>query len=832
MKVREVCRHGLRTLFLTFCLVALPATLEGQIPSPGQLQQVLSQMSPEQIALQLQASGLDREQVRDRLRRAGYDPFLADQYFDALERGGGGAVGLAEAQTLDASPTFLEALQGIGVLGGMPAGAEDSFLDSLRYAQQFREPLSDALLYGDLEEDTVPRVFGLGTFRNVSSAFEPMEVGPVPPGYVLGPGDELALVLTGDVELAYSLQVNREGAVFIPDVGAVLVNGLTVAELQERLYDRLGQVYSGVSRQGDATTRFSLSVGRLRTIQVRITGAVVRPGAYSVSSTATAIEALYQAGGPRVDGSFRRIQVQRTGSPSREVDLYPFLTTGAADADPRLEHGDVIFVPPAENQVTIRGMVRRRAIFEIREGEGLASLVRFAGGLLPDARTDRVQVDRILPPEDRSPGVDRILLDAPLSEVLSAAQDFALRGGDEVEVFPVLERQRQRVAIRGAVWRPGSYELRPGTTVASLVGRAGGLTEGALRTEILLRRTDLATGESSATRLTLDGDQPGPLLQEFDEVQVFGLEDLVVPDSVAIYGRVRQPGSYPLSDGITAGDLVLLAGGFVKGAAPWVAEVVRAERADAMNRELSESRYVALREGLPYPDEEFAGPRPDTVLQLMPEDAFPLQDGDEVYIRTLPGYAAPQRVTVAGEVLSPGPYQLIRQDERFSSLIQRSGGLTAAAFPEGVRLIRDSIPVGVDFREAVANPGTEDDPVLRHGDRIEVPLVDNTVSVRGAVVFESRSVWREGLSLDDFVAQAGGYAQNADEDRTSVEYANGSRATVNKTLFFFRSTPDVRPGSVIFVPEKPQGSGFNWDATLARVLAVTTAVATVIAATR
>jgi protein involved in polysaccharide export with SLBB domain len=368
--------------------------------------------------------------------------------------------------------------------------------------------------------------------------------------------------------------------------------------------------------------------------------------------------------------------------------------------------------------------------------------------------------------------------------------------------------------------------------VASLVERAGGLTEDALRAEVLLRRTDLTTGETSATRLTLADDQPGPLLQEFDEVRVFGLDDLNVPDSVAIYGRVREPGSYPLSEGITAGDLVLLAGGFVKGAAPWVAEVVRQERSDAMDRELSESRYVALRVGLPYPDEEFAGTRPDTVAVLTPEDAYPLRDGDEVYIRTLPGYTAPQRVRVDGEVLSPGPYQLIRQDERFSSLMNRAGGLTAAAFSEGVRLVRDSIPVGVDFREAMENPGTEDDPVLRHGDRIVVPVVDNTVSVRGAVVFESRSVWREGLSLDDFVGQAGGYAQNADEGRVSVEYANGSRATVNKTLFFFKSTPEIRPGSVIFVPEKPRGTGFNWDATLARVLAVTTAVATVIAATR
>jgi len=367
--------------------------------------------------------------------------------------------------------------------------------------------------------------------------------------------------------------------------------------------------------------------------------------------------------------------------------------------------------------------------------------------------------------------------------------------------------------------------------VASLVERAGGLTEGALSTQVLLRRTDLATGETSATRLTLQEGDPGPLLQEYDEVRIFALNSLAVPDSVAIFGRVRNPGSYPLSDGLTAGDLVLLAGGFTKGAAPWLAEVVRRERPDATDRELSISRYVALRDELPHPDEDFAGAPPDTVATLIAEGAYPLRDGDEVYIRTLPGYVSPQRVAVQGEVFSPGPYQLIRQDERFSSLMRRSGGLTAAAFPEGVRLIRDSIPVGVDYHRALENPGTEDDPVLRSGDRIVVPVLDNTVSVRGAVVFESRAVWREGLDLDDFVDQAGGYAQNADKGRVSVEYANGSRATVNKFLFF-RSTPDVRPGSVIFVPEEPPASGFNWDAALTRLLAVTTAVATVIAATR
>jgi len=309
--------HRRTTLLGVVLLLLLSGgTLSAQVPSRAQIQQMLTQMSPEQIALQIQASGLSREEVRDRLRRAGYDPFLADQYFDGVGQGG---AALPQAQGLDASNAFAEAMSGIGIFGPEAAGLGDT----LDMGGAVREPIPDSVFYRLSEPDTTPRVFGRNTFRPVSSAFEPVVSGPVGPTYVLGPGDELSLVLTGDVELAYSLQVNREGTIFIPDVGQVSVNGLTVGELEELLYDRLGQVYSGVRRGADASTRFSLSLGRLRTIQVRITGAVVRPGAYTVSSTATVIEALYQAAGPTEDGSFRNIQLRRPGAPAREVDLYP-----------------------------------------------------------------------------------------------------------------------------------------------------------------------------------------------------------------------------------------------------------------------------------------------------------------------------------------------------------------------------------------------------------------------------------------------------------------------------------------------------------------------------
>jgi protein involved in polysaccharide export with SLBB domain len=381
----------------------------------------------------------------------------------------------------------------------------------------------------------------------------------------------------------------------------------------------------------------------------------MRPAAYQVSSVATVLEALYLAGGPTDAGSFRRIVVRRGGEVAAELDLYPYLTRGVTTGDIRLEQGDVIFVPTTGPRVTLRGMVRRPAIFELRPGENLPAAVRYAGGLLPDARTDRVQVDRILPPADRTEGRDRVLLDAPLDEVLSGTGSFALRDGDRIEVFPVLARVRQRVGIRGAVWRPGSYELRPGTTVDALVRRAGGLVDDALGGYAQLVRLDPGDGSRELRRLDLDDGGGGVLLREFDEVTVFGRDSLLVADSVGIFGFVRGPGRYALQEGMTPTDLILKAGGFVRGAQPWTAEVVRLDRSGTTDEILSTSIEVALPRELPYPDTTLLGEDHRRREGVLEAGELPLLAGDEVFVRRLAQYEPLQRVEVEGAVPSPGP---------------------------------------------------------------------------------------------------------------------------------------------------------------------------------
>ncbi|MDH5759761.1 MAG: SLBB domain-containing protein [Gemmatimonadota bacterium] len=805
-------------LFLALPVFAAGAAAARAQQIPPGAEQVLRNMSPQEIQRRLLESGLTEAQIRDRLRRAGYDPSLADRYF-------GSEMGAAEMQGAPEDAEFLNALRSVGVSLRLSSDT----LQARMGLPTFAEEGLDSLAAEDADPLALP-VFGSDVFRRYTTQFDPVLTGPVGSGYRLGPGDELVLVVTGDVELAYRLDVTREGYVIIPDVGQVFVNGLDVGQLEGRLANRLGQVYSGL-RRSPPTTHFDISLGRLRTNQVYVVGEVERPGAYQVSSVATLLEGLYAAGGPRDAGSYRQVVLRRGDRVVGTFDLYRYLTAGETPHDLRLEEGDVVFVPPVGAQVAVRGEVQREAWFEVVEGEDLSTLVTFAGGVRAGARTDRIQVDRILPVGVRSAGQDRVILDVDLDAVRSGARAFPMEGGDEVRVFPLLEERRGWVGIDGAVYHPGTYQLRPGATVGSLVEWAGGTTPDVLEPAVHVSRLDRTNGVRSLIRAELPAGLAVPL-QEFDEVTLFGRDSLLTPDSVAVFGFVQNPGRYPLSHGATAEDVILLAGGFAQGADPRRAEVVRTESVAGDGRSIGKSTVVALSESIPRVTADLLGTLPPLADSLAWSGDVTLRRGDEVYVRMFPGYREPQRVTVSGEVVSPGTFVLERMDERLSTVLRRAGGLTPEAFPEGVRLVRDGIIVGMNAEEALADPGGVEDPVLMAGDRVVVPVYDGTVLVRGAVAFDTRVVYRRGMGLGDVLAQAGGATPDADQGRISVEYANGQRATVTRWMGITWSRPAIRPGSAVFVPAKQEGGGTNWDAVFTKVVTLTSVVATVAIAFR
>jgi protein involved in polysaccharide export with SLBB domain len=708
----------------------------------------------------------------------------------------------------------------------------------------------------DLEVEGLP-VFGKSFFEPTASLqFDQLENGAVGADYRLGPGDEIILLITGDVELNYQFDVNRSGMILIPDVGQVSVSGLTISDLESRLYDRLGAVYSGISRGGDATTRFNVSLGDLRTIAVYVSGEVERPNRYPLTAVATLLEALYAAGGPTDIGSLRRVRVERGETSLGEFDLYSYFVDGSASGDIRLENGDLVFVPPAESQVSLTGAVRREAVFEMLGGETASDLLKFGGGLDPDAMQIGT-VHRMLPPEARTVGFQHVILDFPTGEEAEQERvnSFEMFPGDSItirrmgdpyileceeeEEGPSLEPEpleectsrqlppnfaRNWAEVVGAVWSPGIYQVTPGQTLSDLLESAGGIRPDGLQSIIHVSRMDQETGRRSLIRTEM-GSADLVTIAEFDQVTLFGQDSLLIADSVSIFGPVLKPGRYPYHHEMTAEDLILQAGGFQNGAIPWQVEVVRPTLGNPNS--LSESTVLSLSSELPYPNLSVAWPEESDLPSITAED-FPLQAQTEVYIRWLPNYQDVRHVNITGEVSRPGEYVLQSPEEKLTSIIERAGGITENAYPEGGRVTRLGVPVGTDFVRALAG-NTEEDLVLADEDLINIPVYDATILIEGAVAFESRMRYREGMDLSEVVENAGGYIYDADAGRVSVEYMNGQRETVKKILWVFKNSPTIRPGSRVTVPLKSQapGSGFDWNQALSATLATISAFSTI-----
>lgn len=783
-----------------------------------QMQQQLGmQVTQAELIERLRQSGMTRDQVRERLRQAGYDPALADQYYDVLERGG-------EPGRGDADQEFVRALQRIGIaIPGMPPIPTDSL----------GRPLPDSLLMAPDTVETEPgelQVFGREFFtRDSWQMMQPPETfGPVDRDYRLGPGDELFLVLTGDVELAYTLGVTREGYVIIPDVGQVSVNGLTLAQLEDQLYDRLGHVYSGVGRGASATTHFQVSLGRLRANQIFVVGDVVDPGAKQISSVGRVLNALQAAGGPTERGSFRRIEVRRGSQLVGSVDLYDYLLAGDASSDIRLEHGDRVFVPPAGPQAQVQGAVTRPAIYEIRPSEeGLADVLAFAGGLEANAVVRRVQIDRILPPDERTAGRYRVLRDADLIALFERNEFIPVRDGDVITVSAIPDDVvRDRLWLSGAVNNPGVFEWSPGMRLADLIDRADGLADPAYEPRLQVYRLDHSTGERSMLQAAAPGPgAPGPILADGDSVVVVSREELANPSYVSIDGFVKAPGEYGYAEGMTLRDLVLAADGFIPGANVAAAEVSRLT--NPFERSDTTAHIVRISLGADTTDVGYlgAGEWPPGTSDIE------LRRGDRVIIRRAPGYEPLGQVAVTGEVVYPGAYVLGSRQERVVDVLNRAGWLTSEAHPAGIRVIRRGTIVAADIERALDDPSHSSNIRLEPGDSVHVSQYDPTVNVIGAVTFASRVLYREGSDLGYYLNQAGGTLDIAAEDRITVTYPNGQRAGIRELLWFDQA-PEVLPGSTIFVPEKPEAErgGFNLDQFFTRALTIVSTVVTILVA--
>ena len=844
----------------------LPSLALAQRPTPEQAAQIL-QSRPDLVAILRQrvgSSGLTPDQIRARLRAEGYPESLLDTYLP-------GSTGAVSDSML--TPDVFAAVRQLGITDSTDAetlrrmqmslapdtsglASDELTIDPLtglpsrrlsELDRLLRASRTDSLMLLDRRQtrpDSGHRIFGLEMFRTNNRLFDPSTAGPVDASYRVGPGDRLVLILTGDVEQAYTLDVTREGFVVIPQVGQLHIAGLTMGQIEDLLYSRLGRAYSGVRRGPGATTRFALSVARLRSIQVYVMGDVLRPSSYRQSSTGTAMTALYQASGPNQNGSLRRIEIRRGGRTVDTLDVYDYLLRGDATNDPRLENGDIVFVPVHGARVRIWGEVNRPATYELKGGETLADVITAAGGLTPEASAQRIQIERIIPPQLRTAaGSEREFIDVSSSSGSNGlGRAIRLEDGDVVRVFPVTSRVRNRIVVEGGgVWQPGAQGLRPGMRLSDALRGAGGV-----RPDVFLGRVLISRLKPDSTRVELRAmlrDTTGavvddPVLQEDDIISVFTLSEFTPERFVSVTGAVRNPGAYEYREGMTARDLVLRAGGLLQSALLTEAEVARMPDFASRQRGVTattmrvplDSTYLFERG----PDGRYLGP-PGVPAPSGGAPEIPLLPYDNLLIKQQPDWELQRTVSVTGQVRSPGRYALTTKTQRLSDLIAHVGGLTTEAYPEGVYFYRSRDRVGrigIDLPTVLKNPRHEDNLILQDGDSIVVPMYNAVVTVTGAVNSPVAVPYVRGENLQFYIRSAGGPSRKADEPRAYVTQPNGKVESIARRLFFFDGMPEPRAGSVVHVPEKDPSERRDYVAIAAAGAQLLGALVTVILATR
>ena len=782
-------------------LVAAAAPARGQVPDTALINRALQTRTTIDPAQQrildaIQQSGMSPEQLRAQLQAAGYSPALLDQYLSNTPG--------SRPDVLGAERSQVDAVRQLGLMPGTAADSLVAMLDSIRNLTAPELP------------DSLKRIFGLEIFARYSSLFRPSTGGPPPDSYRLGPGDEIALILSGDVEQAYSLTVARDGFIVIPTVGTVYVANLTLGQLRELLYDRLHRVYSGVRRGPGATTHFEVTVSRMRTIQLFVAGEIANPGVYELSAGSTPLTALFAAGGPRPTGSLRRVEVRRNGRLIDSMDVYDFLLAGVDQTSEALQTGDVIFVPVRGGRVAVAGAVVRPAVYEMLPDETLRDVLGFAGGFNADALRRRVQIHRILPPsvDDSSFGRGRIVVDVGPDELARGIPPVAMMPGDSVTVFSVAERLRGFVTIGGDVWVPGAVGFSPGMTLSGAIRLAGGPKPDVYLDQILvsrLRPDSTRIQLRSAFTDSLGHVAPDLALREDDEVTVFSRTTFRPERYVIVSGAVRSPGRLRFREGMTVRDAILLADGLREEAYLKEAEIARVPEdrsAGAVSTTIRvplDSTYLFAR-GQPG---EYPG-MPGVPAPASGSPEVPLQPYDNLLILRQPEWELPRTVKITGQVKYPGPYALRTKTDRLFDIIQRAGGLTKEAYADGITFVRkaDSTGrVGVDLKQVLKNPRSRDNLILAAGDSIDIPEFDPIVMVTGSVNAPGAVAYQPGANLDYYVRAAGGYAFAGDKSRAWVQQPNGEKESVVRRFLLPDTSPEPRPGAEIKVPARSPGQG-------------------------
>ncbi len=674
-----------------------------------------------------------------------------------------------------------------------------------------------------------PERFGLEIFAHAPADFVVSTETPVPPDYTLGPGDNLIVNLWGGVDQSFHLLIDREGKVFIPKAGDLVLWGLTAAQAEKRIRDHLGRIYSDFS--------MNLILGKIRSITVYVSGEVTRPGAYTVSSLYTLFNTLYLAGGPTERGSLRCIRLVRGNSVIREVDIYRLLIEGQND-DIKLESNDIVFVPVTGPLVTVTGEVRRPGIYEVTGKERLLDVVSLAGGARSSAFLGKVELSRF----ENNTRV--VVFDLNMSDTtFSTSDNIPLLDGDRINLRSIPSMRENVVYLAGEVKYPGEYEYFPGMRITDLVD-AEDLLPHSYIDRVFIRRTldddvtiaiqvDLRkvllsapgeTAEGAADKVSGDIQErvivENIVLRPRDILEVYPLDRMRDREYVSIEGQVRLPGTYDYTGMMTVSDLIYLSGGVKKKA-----YLLNAELARLVCDGTRVSRIV------PFNLEKILGGAHGEADLL-------LEPGDVVFIRDIPRFKDHARVTVEGEVVFPGIYVLESDNETLGDVIARAGGVTRDAFLEGALFERNSIekelrqrhvfdviealqdqavdssgvPVRqserldiepsqmnriiIDLPALLRGPGDGEDIILKPGDRIVIPGIPSGINVLGAVASSGTIKYMHGKKAKFYIDRAGGFTKWASRGEVRILKADGQ--VIRKGA----SSHSIEIGDAILVPEK------------------------------
>ena len=667
------------------------------------------------------------------------------------------------------------------------------------------------------------KVFGRDIFNNKELSFEPNMNIATPQNYRLGPGDAVIIDIYGASQKTIQSTVSPDGEVTIEGYGPVNVSGLTVAQANARLRSTLGSRYR--------SSRIKLTVGQTKTIMVNVMGEVKAPGTYTLSAFATVFHALYMAGGTNDLGTLRNIKVYRNNRLVTVVDIYDYILNGKLTGNVRLADNDVIVVGPYDCLVTITGKVKRPMIYEMKKNESVNSLLKYSGGFTGDAYKKSVRVNR-------KTGRERSVYNVEEFDFSS----FRIDDGDSVSVDSILPRYANTVEIKGAVFRPGMYNIGDQiNSVRTLVEHAEGLTEDAFTARAVMHRMK---SDRNLEVISVDiagilaGTSPDIPLKENDVLFIPTRQDKMTERTITIRGEVQYPGTYLYAEHETIEDFVLQAGGLTDKASTinvLVSRRVNDTKATKPDSIIAKTYTLSLKDGF--------------VIDGKP--GFELMPYDEVSIRKSPAYTEQQNVEIEGEVLFGGTYTLSRRNSRLSDLFQKAGGGTDQAYIKGARLMRkaneaekarmeavlkmqreqqqknllqlaassnnasaitqtakdakdadlqkfnvpDEYPVGIDLAEALKHPGCDADMILREGDRLIVPQYNSTVKINGAVMYANTVAYEKGKSISRYIDEAGGFASDANKSKAYIIYMNGKVAKVGHGA-------KVQPGCEIVIPAK------------------------------